>query len=143
MILKRATLLWIGRMILNASMTLNNHPISMLKMKSLKFRWTSPGVKQLVWSTWFVFWQYRQIVGLCLAKRIGYDGVFVRDIVPESLASQDGNIRIGDKVCQINGKFVSDESPSSIVKFLKDIDGTFTIQFKRPKLLKWIVLCLS
>jgi len=70
-------------------------------------------------------------IGLCFGKRIGYDGVFVRSIIPNSLADQEGTICVGDRICQINGSCVSKESPAGIGKILKDSEGKLAIELKR------------
>uniref|UniRef100_A0A915EKP1 Uncharacterized protein n=1 Tax=Ditylenchus dipsaci TaxID=166011 RepID=A0A915EKP1_9BILA len=70
-------------------------------------------------------------IGLSLAKRMGHDGIFIRNIAVSSLAAQEGSLRVGDRIWQIDGENVADESPASIVKKLKDIDGCFEIQVKR------------
>ncbi|KAI1711091.1 PDZ domain (Also known as DHR or GLGF) domain-containing protein [Ditylenchus destructor] len=70
-------------------------------------------------------------IGLSLAKRMGLEGIFIRTIAVDSLAAQDGSLRVGDRIWEIDGENVADESPAAIVKRLKDIDGKFEIQVKR------------
>lgn len=69
--------------------------------------------------------------GLSLAKRMGHDGIFIRNIALGSLAAQEGSLRIGDRIWELNGEAVADESPAAIVKRLKEIDGAFVIAIKR------------
>ena len=74
-----------------------------------------------------------KIIGLSLAKRMGQEGIFIRNIGAGSLAEQEGSLRVGDRIWEIDGENVSEESPASIVKRLKDIDEKFQVSVKRSK----------
>jgi len=62
---------------------------------------------------------------------MGVEGIFIRNISLGSLASEEGTLRVGDCVWEINNEDVSEESPAAIVKRLKDINGCFEIKVKR------------
>nr|CAD2205309.1 unnamed protein product [Meloidogyne enterolobii] len=72
-------------------------------------------------------------IGLSLAKRVGYDGVYIRSIGPDnSLAAQDGTLRVGDQIVRVQGvELRNDESPLNVVKQLKNIIGPLKIHVKR------------
>lgn len=72
-------------------------------------------------------------LGLSLAKRMGQEGIFIRKIAESSLAEQEGSLRVGDRIWEIDGENVSEESPANIVKRLKDIDEKFQVCIKRTK----------
>jgi C-terminal processing protease CtpA/Prc len=63
---------------------------------------------------------------------MGYEGVFVRNIAPESLAAQEGTLKVGDRIWSIQGhQLALDESPANVVRKLKDMNGQLEIQVKR------------
>jgi C-terminal processing protease CtpA/Prc len=70
---------------------------------------------------------------LSLAKRMGYDGVYIRSIGPEnSLAFQEGTLRVGDRIMRVqNIELGKDETPLTVVKQLKEIVGPLKIHVKR------------
>lgn len=64
---------------------------------------------------------------------MGEDGIFIRNIGAGSLAEQEGSLKVGDRIWEIDGENVSEESSASIVKRLKDIDDKFQVCVKRFK----------
>ncbi|KAI3415749.1 hypothetical protein GPALN_005333 [Globodera pallida] len=73
-------------------------------------------------------------IGLSLAKRMGFEGVFVRNIAPGSIAAREGTLRVGDRIWRVQGEHVvAGESPASVVKRLKDLSGQFSIEVLRRR----------
>ncbi|KAL3072438.1 hypothetical protein niasHS_017412 [Heterodera schachtii] len=71
-------------------------------------------------------------IGLSLAKRMGSDGVFIRNIAPDSIAARDGTLRVGDRIWRVQGEQIAlGESPANVVKRLKDLSGEFIIEVRR------------
>ena len=62
-------------------------------------------------------------LGLSLAKRMGHEGIFVRNITAGSIAEKDGRLRVGDRIWEIDGENVSGESTNAIVERLKSVEG--------------------
>ncbi|VDN18430.1 unnamed protein product [Gongylonema pulchrum] len=58
-------------------------------------------------------------LGLSLAKKTGYDGIYIRMISSGSAADIDGTLRIGDKIQKVNGQAVNNCTPGAIVDMLK------------------------
>lgn len=71
------------------------------------------------------------VLGLSLAKKMGQEGIFIRSIAPGSLADQEGSLRVGDQLLQLDGEEVGDESPTAIVDRLRQISGQFEIVVRR------------
>uniref|UniRef100_A0A914HDQ0 PDZ domain-containing protein n=1 Tax=Globodera rostochiensis TaxID=31243 RepID=A0A914HDQ0_GLORO len=73
-------------------------------------------------------------IGLSLAKRMGLEGVFVRNIASGSIAAREGTLRVGDRIWRVQGEHVvAGESPASVVKRLKDLSGQFSIEVLRRR----------
>ncbi|VDK64912.1 unnamed protein product, partial [Anisakis simplex] len=70
-------------------------------------------------------------LGLSLAKKTGYDGIFIRMIGSGSAADIDGTLRVGDKIWQVNGQSVNNYTPGAIVNLLKSADNPVEIIVKR------------
>ena len=72
---------------------------------------------------------------MSLAKRMGYDGVYIRSIGPEkSLAAQEGKLRVGDQIMHVQGvELDKDEIPLNVVKQMKEVDGPLKIHVKRRR----------
>lgn len=65
---------------------------------------------------------------------MGFEGVFVRNIAPGSIAASEGTLRVGDRVWRVQGEQVgSGESPMNVVKRLKDLSGKITIEVRRKR----------
>jgi C-terminal processing protease CtpA/Prc len=62
---------------------------------------------------------------------MGHDGVFIRAISPGTLVAQEGTLRVGDRIWRIQDEEVGqEESPASVVKKLKEIEGQLRIEVK-------------
>jgi C-terminal processing protease CtpA/Prc len=59
------------------------------------------------------------------------DGVYIRSIAPGSVAADEGSLRVGDRICKVDGQTVFNENPSSIAKILKDAPDVFEIKVSR------------
>uniref|UniRef100_F1KQZ6 Tyrosine-protein phosphatase non-receptor type 13 n=1 Tax=Ascaris suum TaxID=6253 RepID=F1KQZ6_ASCSU len=70
-------------------------------------------------------------LGLSLAKKTGYDGIFIRMIGSGSAADVDGTLRVGDKIWQVNGQLVNNSTPGAIVDLLKSANNPVEIIVKR------------
>uniref|UniRef100_A0A0N5B0F9 FERM and PDZ domain-containing protein 2 n=1 Tax=Syphacia muris TaxID=451379 RepID=A0A0N5B0F9_9BILA len=70
-------------------------------------------------------------LGLSLAKKTGYDGIFIRTIETGSAADIDGTLLVGDKVWEVNGQSVANNSPGSVVELLKGPSQSVEIVVKR------------
>jgi hypothetical protein len=88
---------------------------------------TSLGMHKI---SFFIF--ISNFLGLSLAKKMGHDGIFIRNISPGSVAENEGTLKVGDRIWEINDENVADESPTQIVDRFKKIEGSFTIVVKRP-----------
>jgi C-terminal processing protease CtpA/Prc len=71
------------------------------------------------------------ILGLSLAKRMGHDGIFIRNIVAGSLADQEGSLKVGDQLLMLDGKEIVNEHPNEIIEMLKQVSGSFELVVKR------------
>ncbi|CAJ0562533.1 unnamed protein product, partial [Mesorhabditis spiculigera] len=72
-------------------------------------------------------------LGLSLAKRTGFDGIFIRTIGPDSAAEKEATLRVGDRMWAIDGEEVGTASPAALVEKLKQVRGPVHIVVKRPK----------
>ncbi|CAJ0932974.1 unnamed protein product, partial [Mesorhabditis belari] len=72
-------------------------------------------------------------LGLSLAKRTGFDGIFIRTIGSDSAAEKDATLRVGDRMWAIDGEEVGGSSPATLVERLKRVQGPVEIVVKRPK----------
>jgi C-terminal processing protease CtpA/Prc len=70
---------------------------------------------------------------LSLAKRMGHDGIYIRNIADGSLAEREGTLKVGDRIWEINGDSVADDTPVDVVSRLKSIDGAFEIVVRRTR----------
>ncbi|VDM37179.1 unnamed protein product [Toxocara canis] len=70
-------------------------------------------------------------LGLSLAKKTGYDGIFIRMIGSGSAADLDGTLHVGDKIWQVNGQLVNSYTPGAIVDLLKSANNPVEIIVKR------------
>uniref|UniRef100_A0A1I8A4D4 KIND domain-containing protein n=1 Tax=Steinernema glaseri TaxID=37863 RepID=A0A1I8A4D4_9BILA len=70
-------------------------------------------------------------LGLSLAKRTGTDGIFIRTIAPDSPASEEGSLRVGDRVWEVDGFNVADCDASTIVDRMRSASSTVEIVVKR------------
>lgn len=64
---------------------------------------------------------------------MGHEGIFIRHIVPGSLADQEGSLRIGDQLLALDGKEITNEHPTEIIELLKLITGSFEVVVKRQE----------
>uniref|UniRef100_A0AC34RGA8 PDZ domain-containing protein n=1 Tax=Panagrolaimus sp. JU765 TaxID=591449 RepID=A0AC34RGA8_9BILA len=55
---------------------------------------------------------------------MGHEGIFVRNISSGSIAEKDGRLKVGDRIWEIDGQNVSEESTNAIVEKLKSNKGT-------------------
>ncbi|TMS39923.1 hypothetical protein L596_006374 [Steinernema carpocapsae] len=70
-------------------------------------------------------------LGLSLAKRTGTDGIFIRTIAPDSPAADEGSLRVGDRVHQVDGYNVADCDASTIVEKMRNASSSVEIVVKR------------
>ncbi|PAV92162.1 hypothetical protein WR25_05329 isoform B [Diploscapter pachys] len=70
-------------------------------------------------------------LGVSLAKRTGVDGIYIRMIAPESAASAEGSLRVGDRLVSVDGMSVEGLTPMAILEKLKNIDGPVTLVVTR------------
>uniref|UniRef100_A0A915PK59 PDZ domain-containing protein n=1 Tax=Setaria digitata TaxID=48799 RepID=A0A915PK59_9BILA len=70
-------------------------------------------------------------LGLSLAKKTGFDGIYIRMISSGSAADIDGTLHIGDKIWKVNGQSVSSCTPGAIVDLLKAATNPVEIIVKR------------
>ncbi|KAK0399028.1 hypothetical protein QR680_002873 [Steinernema hermaphroditum] len=70
-------------------------------------------------------------LGLSLAKRTGTDGIFIRTIAPDSPAFDEGSLRVGDRVWEVDGHHVADCDASAIVDRMRSASSTVEIVVKR------------
>ncbi|MCP9265808.1 hypothetical protein DINM_021198 [Dirofilaria immitis] len=70
-------------------------------------------------------------LGLSLAKKTGFDGIYIRMISSGSAADIDGTLHIGDKIWKVNGQSVSSCTPGAIVDLLKAASNPVEIVVKR------------
>uniref|UniRef100_A0A158Q8W7 FERM domain-containing protein n=1 Tax=Elaeophora elaphi TaxID=1147741 RepID=A0A158Q8W7_9BILA len=70
-------------------------------------------------------------LGLSLAKKTGFDGIYIRMISSGSAADIDGTLHIGDKIWKVNGQLVSSCTPGAIVDLLKAASNPVEIIVKR------------
>ncbi|VDK83204.1 unnamed protein product [Litomosoides sigmodontis] len=70
-------------------------------------------------------------LGLSLAKKTGFDGIYIRMISSGSAADVDGTLHIGDKIWKVNGQLVSSCTPGAIVDLLKAASNPVEIVVKR------------
>ncbi|VDN03700.1 unnamed protein product [Thelazia callipaeda] len=70
-------------------------------------------------------------LGLSLAKKTGYDGIYIRMISSGSAADIDGTLHIGDRIWKVNGDSVSSHTPGAIVDLLKAASNPVEIVVKR------------
>jgi len=73
-------------------------------------------------------------LGLSLAKRMGHQGIFIRNIVAGSLADQEGSLRVGDQILVLDGENIVNENPNEVVERLRQIPGAFELVVKRGEL---------
>ncbi|KAI6178699.1 hypothetical protein M3Y98_00529400 [Aphelenchoides besseyi] len=73
-------------------------------------------------------------LGLSLAKRQAQSGIFLRSLVPGSIAYEEGSLKVGDQLLYLNGEDIRDESPNAIVEKLQKIIGKFDIVVRRNEL---------
>lgn len=66
------------------------------------------------------------IVGGAHSAR-GNSPVFIRNIASDSIASEDGRLRSGDKILKINGVSVSHMSQNRVVQVIKNTVGNVTL----------------
>jgi len=59
-------------------------------------------------------------------------GVFVSRVIPNSQAGDDGRIKIGHWVQQINGEYVRDMESTVVARMLDRVERPFRIKFKIP-----------
>uniref|UniRef100_A0A914YPC7 PDZ domain-containing protein n=1 Tax=Panagrolaimus superbus TaxID=310955 RepID=A0A914YPC7_9BILA len=62
-------------------------------------------------------------LGLSLAKRMGREGIYIRSIAVGSIAAKDDRLKQGDKIWEVDGENVADESANAIVEKLKSVEG--------------------
>ncbi|EJW88731.1 hypothetical protein WUBG_00364, partial [Wuchereria bancrofti] len=70
-------------------------------------------------------------LGLSLAKKTGFDGIYIRMISSGSAADIDGTLHIGDKIWKVNGQSVGNYTPGAIVDLLKAANNPVEIIVKR------------
>ncbi|VIO87353.1 Uncharacterized protein BM_BM6419 [Brugia malayi] len=70
-------------------------------------------------------------LGLSLAKKTGFDGIYIRMISSGSAADIDGTLHIGDKIWKVNGQSVNSYTPGAIVDLLKATNNPVEIIVKR------------
>uniref|UniRef100_A0A8R1TT13 FERM domain-containing protein n=1 Tax=Onchocerca volvulus TaxID=6282 RepID=A0A8R1TT13_ONCVO len=70
-------------------------------------------------------------LGLSLAKKTGFDGIYIRMISSGSAADIDGTLHIGDKIWKVNGQSVRNCTPGAIVDLLKAASNPVEIIVKR------------
>ncbi|EFO27314.2 hypothetical protein LOAG_01159 [Loa loa] len=70
-------------------------------------------------------------LGLSLAKKTGFDGIYIRMISSGSAADIDGTLHVGDKIWKVNGQSVSSCTPGAIVDLLKAASNPVEIVVKR------------
>lgn len=80
--------------------------------------------------TVFIVWNHI-IPGLSLAKRMGHEGIFIRNIVPGSVADQEGSLKVGDQLLMLDGKEIVNEHPNEIIELLKEVSNSFKLVVKR------------
>lgn len=78
-------------------------------------------------------------LGLSLARPSGGEGIYVRVITPDSVAAEEGTLKVGDRLWEINGESVEKASPMEVVDKLKAARGAVHLVVKResaPALLR-------
>ncbi|XP_022779941.1 tyrosine-protein phosphatase non-receptor type 13-like isoform X3 [Stylophora pistillata] len=59
-------------------------------------------------------------------------GIFIKTISPDSVAENDGRLKVGDQILQVNGEDVQGLSHARVIGMLRKITGTVELEISRP-----------
>lgn len=61
----------------------------------------------------------------------GFSACIVREIYPNSLAYSNGNIKIGDKLLEVNNQLMINKPVQTVIKELRKLKGCLRLLFVR------------
>eukprot|EP00800_Vazella_pourtalesii_P009687 TRINITY_DN2438_c0_g1_i3.p1 TRINITY_DN2438_c0_g1~~TRINITY_DN2438_c0_g1_i3.p1 ORF type:complete len:351 (+),score=99.53 TRINITY_DN2438_c0_g1_i3:152-1204(+) len=66
-------------------------------------------------------------LGISIGKR-NEPGTFIMKIIPDSIAERNGNLRIGDRLIEVNGIDISQREHSNVVSLLKSVTTSTSVK---------------